>query len=56
MSEEMKNLNNEPEQAPVENTPAKKPLDKKTLGIIIGAVAAVVVIAAVVVLVIKKKK
>ena len=50
MSEEMKNLNNEPEQAPVENTPAKKPLDKKTLGIIIGAIAAVVVIALVLVL------
>ena len=34
MSEEMKNLNNEPEQAPVDNQPAaKKPLDKKTLGI-----------------------
>ncbi len=43
----MKNLNNEPEQAPVE----KKPLDKKTLGIIIGAVAAVLVIVLVLVLV-----
>ena len=46
MSEEMKNLNNEPEKAPVE----KKPLDKKTLGIIIGAVAAVLVIVLVLVL------
>ena len=43
MSEEMKNLNNEPEQAPVEEkVEAKKPLDKKTLGIIIGAAVAVV--------------
>ena len=51
MSEEMKNLNNEPEQAPVDNQPAaKKPLDKKTLGIIIGAVAAVLVIVLVLVL------
>ena len=47
----MKNLNNEPEQAPVDNQPAaKKPLDKKTLGIIIGAVAAVLVIVLVLVL------
>ena len=51
MSEEMKNLNNEPEQAPVDNQPAaKKTLDKKTLGIIIGAVAAVLVIVLVLVL------
>ena len=43
MSEEMKNLNNEPEQAPVEEkVEAKKPLDKKTIGIIIGAAVAVV--------------
>ena len=46
MSEEMKNLNNESEKAPVE----KKPLDKKTLGIIIGAAAAVLVIVLVLVL------
>lgn len=46
MSEEMKNINEQPEQAPVE----KKPLDKKTLGIIIGAVAAVVVVALILIL------
>ena len=46
MSEEMKNINNEPAQAPVE----KKPLDKKTLGIIIGAAAAVLVLVLVLVL------
>jgi hypothetical protein len=40
MSEEMKNLNNEPEQAPVE----KKPLSKKQIGIIAGIGAAVVVL------------
>lgn len=51
MSEEMKNLNNEPAETPVEKKPeAKKPLDKKTLGIIIG-VAAVAVIAIVLALV-----
>ena len=52
MSEEMKNLNNEPEKAPVENKPeaAKLPLDKKTLGIIIGAAAAVLVLVLVLVL------
>ena len=53
MSEEMKNLNNEqPEETPVEKVEpkveAKKPLDKKTIGIIAGAAAAVVVIVAIV--------
>ena len=43
MSEEMKNVNEQPTETPVE----KKPLDKKTLGIIIGAVAAVVILAVV---------
>lgn len=43
MSEEMKNLNEQqPEQAPVVE---KKPLDKKTIGIIAGVAAAVVVLA-----------
>ena len=46
MSEEMKNLNNESVETPVE----KKPLDKKTLGIIIGAAAAVLVLVLVLVL------
>ena len=50
MSEEMKNLNNEPEQAPVEKEEAKKPLDKKNI-IIIAAAAVVVVIAIVLALV-----
>ncbi len=52
MSEEMKNLNEQPEETPVEHVEpqaeAKKPLDKKTLGIIIGAAAAVVVVLAIV--------
>ena len=51
MSEEMKNLNNEPEQAPVEEkVEEKKPLSKTTIGIICGAVAAVVVLVLVLVL------
>ena len=50
MSEEIKNLNNEPEQAPVEKTEAKKPLDKKTIAIIAGAAAAVLVLVLVLVL------
>ena len=50
MSEEMKNLNNEPEQAPVEKEEAKKPLDKKNI-IIIAAAAVVVVVAIVLALV-----
>ena len=46
MSEENKNLNEQaPEQKPVE---IKKPLDQKTLGIIIGAAVAVVAIIAIV--------
>ena len=45
MSEENKNLNNEPAEAPVEkNEEAKKPLDKKNI-IIIAAAAVVVVVA-----------
>ena len=45
MSEEMKNLNEQPEQAPVENKPeAKLPLSKKQLGIIGGIAAAVIVL------------
>ncbi len=52
MSEEMKNLNNEPEQAPVENKPeAKLPLSKKQIGIIAGIAAAVVVLIVVLALV-----
>ena len=47
MSEEMKNVNEQPTETPVE----KKPLDKKTLGIIIGAVAAVVILAVVLIVV-----
>ena len=51
MSEEMKNLNEQPEQAPVEKTEAPKlPLSKKTIGIICGAVAAVLVLVLVLVL------
>ena len=52
MSEEMKNLNEQPEQAPVEKTAEapKLPLSKKTIGIICGAVAAVVVLVLVLVL------
>ncbi len=50
MSEEIKNINNEPEQAPVEEkVEAKKPLDKKTIGIIAGAAAAVVILVLVLV-------
>ena len=46
MSEENKNLNEQaPEQKPVE---IKKPLDQKTLGIIIGAAVAVVAVIAIV--------
>ena len=46
MSEENKNLNEQaPEQQPVE---IKKPLDQKTLGIIIGAAVAVVAVIAIV--------
>lgn len=45
MSEENKNLNNEPEQAPVENhEEAKKPLSKNNI-ILIAAAAVVVVVA-----------
>ncbi len=52
MSEEMKNLNNEPEQAPVENKPeAKLPLSKQQIGIIAGIAAAVVVLIVVLALV-----
>ena len=51
MSEEMKNLNEQPEQAPVEEkVEAKKPLDKKTIAIIAGAAAAVLVLVLVLVL------
>ena len=52
MSEEMKNLNEQPEQAPVEKTAEapKLPLSKKTIGIICGAVAAVLVLVLVLVL------
>ncbi len=46
MSEEMKNVNEQPEKAPVE----KKPLDKKTIAIIAGAAAAVVVLIVVLIL------
>ena len=42
MSEEMKNLNEQPAEAPAVE---KKPLDKKTIGIIAGVAAAVVVLA-----------
>ena len=55
MSEEIKNLNNEPEQAPVEKTEAKKPLDKKTIAIIAG-VAAVVIVAIILILALGGKK
>ena len=55
MSEEIKNLNNESEQAPVEKTEAKKPLDKKTIAII-AAAAAVVVLVLVLVLTLGGKK
>ena len=53
MSEEMKNLNEQPEQAPVEKTAEapKLPLSKKTIGIICGAVAAVLVLVLVLVVV-----
>ena len=52
MSEEMKNLNNEPEQAPVENKPEAKPsLSKQQIGIIAGIAAAVVVLIVVLALV-----
>ncbi|MBO7196542.1 MAG: hypothetical protein J6V80_04355 [Clostridia bacterium] len=51
MSEEIKNLNEQPEQAPVEEkVEAKKPLDKKTIAIIAGAAAAVIVLVLVLVL------
>ena len=52
MSEEIKNLNEQPEQAPVEEKleAPKKPLDKKTIGIIAGAAAAVLVLVLVLVL------
>ena len=51
MSEEMKNLNEQPNEAPVEKTEAPKlPLSKKTIGIICGAVAAVLVLVLVLVL------
>ena len=51
MSEEMKNLNEQPAEAPVEKTEAPKlPLSKKTIGIICGAVAAVLVLVLVLVL------
>ena len=62
MSEEMKNLNEQPEQnekpevAPVEKKEeAKKPLSKKTLGIIIGAAVAVVAIVVALVLILGGK-
>ena len=55
MSEEMKNLNEQPEQAPVEKNEVKKPLDKKTIGII-AAAAAVVVLVLVLVLTLGGKK
>ncbi|MBR4836800.1 MAG: hypothetical protein IKU99_07315 [Clostridia bacterium] len=52
MSEEMKNLNEQPAEAPVEKTAEapKLPLSKKTIGIICGAVAAVLVLVLVLVL------
>ena len=51
MSEEMKNLNEQPAEAPVEKTEAPKlPLSKKTIGIICGAVAAALVLVLVLVL------
>ena len=55
MSEEIKNVNEQPEQAPVEKVEAKKPLDKKTIAII-AAAAAVVVLVLVLVLTLGGKK
>ena len=63
MSEEMKNLNEQPEETPAEITEPKvehvelkaeekKPLDKKTVGIIAGAAAAVVAVVAIVIAII----
>ena len=60
MSEEMKNINDQPEETVVENNETqtetvkpqfeeKKPLDKKTIGIIAGAAAAVVAVIAIVI-------